>query len=212
MGHIMIQLAANMDEPRAGGLYQRLRCAFNVTRPPGTLPFPPLEDWNGINAYCNNIPCTCVQAARKIRSVHQTAHYLVGCPKGKSHHSRRYVTLQTLPVCRTRLRRSIPRVFPGQQVELSFPPPLTQSDIQAAEQAELRDLDDLAQRWPYYVSEGAHEEASDAFRTPSTPFDGSPPEGNGAATAPAPEQSTKEDSRDHDIAAEDWIETTHALS
>lgn len=65
MGHIMIHLVANIDDPRGRDLYERLRCAFNVTRSPGPLPFPPLEEWQGMAAYCDNHPCRCVRQGKE---------------------------------------------------------------------------------------------------------------------------------------------------
>ena len=59
MGHIMLHVTGTLSEPRAGAYFQRLRSAFNVTRKPSAQPFPPLEEWQGISAYCNNLPCRC---------------------------------------------------------------------------------------------------------------------------------------------------------
>ncbi|CAN0124702.1 unnamed protein product [Ectocarpus sp. 6 AP-2014] len=62
IAHIMLSMAASMDDPRDGGLYDRLRNACNLTRPPGSLAFPPLDEWQGISAFCDNYACRSTEA------------------------------------------------------------------------------------------------------------------------------------------------------
>eukprot|EP00752_Nemacystus_decipiens_P005061 g4595.t1 len=163
MGHVMIQLAASMDDPRAGELYQRLRCAFNVTRPPGAIPFPPLEDWQGVAAYCNNLPC-----------------------------------------------RMIPKILPVRRMGLSLPASLSDSDT-SVKSGESWGVDSPAQQWQGSVSECEHDEARGAFRIPPEPVGRSPLDDDGAVTSPDASRTTDEETQDHEIAAEDWLEATQAL-
>lgn len=204
MGHIMIQLAANMDDPRAGDLYQKLRCAFNVTRRPGELPFPPLENWQGISAYCNNTPCRCVQAAWLTCSVHLHClnHYL-GWLSCQGHAYLWGLDVVMLPLSRTCLHRSIPNSFPDRPLDLSLPQPLPEGNTTAG-QAEVRDVDSVAQPWPGSASPDAFGKRPESVRW-------SPLGCSGAVTSPPPALAIDEDSEDLDIAAEDWLEATHAL-
>ncbi|CAN0077397.1 unnamed protein product [Ectocarpus sp. 12 AP-2014] len=57
MAHILLSIAASIHDSRACGPYAKLRNACNLTRPPGSLAFPPLEEWQGISAFCGNPPC-----------------------------------------------------------------------------------------------------------------------------------------------------------
>ncbi|CAN0001263.1 unnamed protein product [Ectocarpus fasciculatus] len=69
MAHIMLSMAASLDDARDGGLYDRLRNACNLTRPPGSLAFPPLEEWQGISAFCDNPACRSTEALFAERNV-----------------------------------------------------------------------------------------------------------------------------------------------
>lgn len=60
MSHVMISLLATIDDPRARGLYNKVRAASNLTRPPGSPLFPLLEEWQGMSAFCDNFPCRLV--------------------------------------------------------------------------------------------------------------------------------------------------------
>ncbi|CAM9370652.1 unnamed protein product [Ectocarpus sp. 12 AP-2014] len=62
MAHVMLSAAASVGDSRDCGLYDRLRNACNLTRPPGSLVFPPLEEWQGISAFCDNVPCRSIEA------------------------------------------------------------------------------------------------------------------------------------------------------
>ncbi|CAM9877638.1 unnamed protein product [Ectocarpus sp. 12 AP-2014] len=69
MAHVMLSVAASVGDSRDGGLYDRLRNACNLTRPPGSLAFPPLEEWQGISAFCDNVPCRSIEALFATRKV-----------------------------------------------------------------------------------------------------------------------------------------------
>ncbi|CAM9664257.1 unnamed protein product [Ectocarpus sp. 4 AP-2014] len=60
--HVMLSMAARVGEFRDGGLYERIRNACNLTRAPGSLAFPPLEEWQGTSAFCDNVPCRSIEA------------------------------------------------------------------------------------------------------------------------------------------------------
>ncbi|CAM9859999.1 unnamed protein product [Ectocarpus fasciculatus] len=62
MAHVMLSVAASVGDSSDGGLYSRLRNACNLTRPPGSLVFPPLEEWPGISTFCDNAPCRSIEA------------------------------------------------------------------------------------------------------------------------------------------------------
>ncbi|CAM9203523.1 unnamed protein product [Ectocarpus sp. 12 AP-2014] len=70
MAHVMLSAAASVGDSRDGGLYDRLRNACNLTRPPGSLAFPPLEEWQGISSFCDNVPCRSIEALFATRKVH----------------------------------------------------------------------------------------------------------------------------------------------
>lgn len=59
MAHISFAALAAIDDARAQGLYNRLRAAYNPARLPGLNPAPPLEEWQGMLAICNDIHCRC---------------------------------------------------------------------------------------------------------------------------------------------------------
>ncbi|CBN75409.1 expressed unknown protein [Ectocarpus siliculosus] len=48
---------AAIDDSRARGLYARLREVYNPSRPSYSLPAPPLEEWRGISAFCDDFQC-----------------------------------------------------------------------------------------------------------------------------------------------------------
>eukprot|EP00903_Cladosiphon_okamuranus_P015987 g14765.t2 len=191
MGHIMIQLAANINDPRSGVYYQRLRCAFNVTRPSGALPFPPLEEWQGISAYCNNIPC---RAVPNVFPWRQLEPFNVTRPPG----ALPFPPLeewQGIPAyCNDIPCRGIPNVFPGRQLELSF----------------LRNVDTLGPLRRGFVSQCAHQ-APDGPIESQEVFEQRATGRNGAMTPPDPAHSTDGDIEEIDLAAEDWLEATRAL-
>ncbi|CAM9576285.1 unnamed protein product [Ectocarpus fasciculatus] len=55
--HSALGALAAIDDPRARGLYNRLRDIYNPSRPPTSLPAPPLEEWRGISAFCDYFQC-----------------------------------------------------------------------------------------------------------------------------------------------------------
>lgn len=57
IAHINTAALASIDDPRARGLYKRLRAAYNPARLPGSNPIPPLEEWQGMAAICSNTNC-----------------------------------------------------------------------------------------------------------------------------------------------------------
>ncbi|CAM9395731.1 unnamed protein product [Ectocarpus sp. 12 AP-2014] len=59
--HAALAALAAMDDCRARGLYNRLREAYNPFRPPASLPAPPLEEWQGLSAFCDHFQCRLVE-------------------------------------------------------------------------------------------------------------------------------------------------------
>ncbi|CAM9966772.1 unnamed protein product [Scytosiphon promiscuus] len=72
MSHVMISIVAKIDDPRARELYDKLRATCNLTRSPGSLLFPALEEWPGMSAFCDNLPCRWIEAlmSRKMLALH----------------------------------------------------------------------------------------------------------------------------------------------
>ncbi|CAM9148698.1 unnamed protein product [Ectocarpus sp. 8 AP-2014] len=62
MSHSLLGALAAMDDSRDGELYNRLRDVYNPSRPTSFLPAPPLEEWRGTSAFCDDCQCRCVQA------------------------------------------------------------------------------------------------------------------------------------------------------
>ncbi|CAM9167230.1 unnamed protein product [Ectocarpus fasciculatus] len=57
LAHAALAALAAMDDCRARGLYNRLREAYNPSRPPTSLPAPPLEEWQGLSTFCDHFLC-----------------------------------------------------------------------------------------------------------------------------------------------------------
>ncbi|CAN0121203.1 unnamed protein product, partial [Ectocarpus fasciculatus] len=61
LAHSILGALAALDDSRARELYTRLREAYNPCRPPSSLPAPPLEEWRGISAFCDDFQCRIYQ-------------------------------------------------------------------------------------------------------------------------------------------------------
>ncbi|CAN0122963.1 unnamed protein product [Ectocarpus sp. 6 AP-2014] len=55
--HIVLSCLAAIDDPRARTMYEGLRASYNSFRPAGSSPVPPLEEWHGVDAFCDNLYC-----------------------------------------------------------------------------------------------------------------------------------------------------------
>lgn len=44
-------------------MYDSLRSTYNSFRPSGSLPVPPLEEWHGVDVFCDDCYCRCVDCA-----------------------------------------------------------------------------------------------------------------------------------------------------
>lgn len=64
VAHVVLAALAALDDSRAEGLYDRLRTAYNPFRPPRSLPVPPLEEWQGVSLFCEDLHCRCVGVSR----------------------------------------------------------------------------------------------------------------------------------------------------
>ncbi|CAM9167151.1 unnamed protein product [Ectocarpus fasciculatus] len=61
LAHTGLAALAAIDDPKARGLYNRLRDVYNPSRPPASLPAPPFEEWRGISAVCDDFQCRLTQ-------------------------------------------------------------------------------------------------------------------------------------------------------
>lgn len=57
ISHLLIVFLANFEERH---LYTRMINVYNPMRPGGSLPIPPLEEWDGIAGSCSHVYCRCV--------------------------------------------------------------------------------------------------------------------------------------------------------
>lgn len=57
MAHMMLAALTALDDAGARGVYDRLRAAYNPSRPLGSSPVPPLEEWQGMSLICDDIQC-----------------------------------------------------------------------------------------------------------------------------------------------------------
>ncbi|CAN0123421.1 unnamed protein product [Ectocarpus sp. 6 AP-2014] len=57
LAHSVLGALAAIDDSSSRGLYTRLREVYNPSRPSYSLPAPPLEEWRGISAFCDDFQC-----------------------------------------------------------------------------------------------------------------------------------------------------------
>ncbi|CAM9403759.1 unnamed protein product, partial [Ectocarpus sp. 8 AP-2014] len=57
LAHSVLGALAAIDDSSSRGLYTRLREVYNPFRPSSSLPAPPLEEWRGISAFCDDFQC-----------------------------------------------------------------------------------------------------------------------------------------------------------
>ncbi|CAM9117200.1 unnamed protein product [Hapterophycus canaliculatus] len=58
--HMLLGILAAIDDSRARRMYNRLRGTFNSCLASHTVPIPPLDEWQGMAAICNDLHCRCV--------------------------------------------------------------------------------------------------------------------------------------------------------
>ncbi|CAN0123886.1 unnamed protein product [Ectocarpus sp. 6 AP-2014] len=61
VSHSILGALAAIDDSRARELYDRLRNVYNPSRSPDSLPAPPLEEWRGMSAFCDDFQCRCFE-------------------------------------------------------------------------------------------------------------------------------------------------------
>ncbi|CAM9737968.1 unnamed protein product [Ectocarpus fasciculatus] len=61
ISHSILGALAAIDDSRARALYNRLRDVYNPSRPSSSLPAPPLEEWRGMSAFCDDFQCRCFE-------------------------------------------------------------------------------------------------------------------------------------------------------
>ncbi|CBJ29986.1 expressed unknown protein [Ectocarpus siliculosus] len=190
-----------------GGLYDRLRNACNLTRPPGSLAFPPLEEWQGISAFCDNVPCRSIEAlfARRKADLPPTA------------------PLEDIKVLRPESLQSIGNVKEYQASSTSPSALRTPSAIETflavvgeAPQGCDGAMDTLFEE-DVLLAEGSTspslvnsrlEAVGDAAEDPTCSDEGVWP---AEAEEVLPSHAIDEDAQDHVIAAEDWFDVIHAM-
>lgn len=57
LAHMMLVSLAAIGDPRAQAMYDRLRGFYNSCRPSGSRLVPPLEEWHGVGAFCDDVYC-----------------------------------------------------------------------------------------------------------------------------------------------------------
>ncbi|CAN0406817.1 unnamed protein product, partial [Ectocarpus sp. 8 AP-2014] len=57
LAHIALASLAAVGGSRAQAMYDRMRGSYNSFRPAGSRPVPPLEEWNGVDAFCDDSFC-----------------------------------------------------------------------------------------------------------------------------------------------------------
>lgn len=60
MAHGILAALAAIDDSRARGLYNRLQEVYNSSRPPASLPAPPLEESQRVYGFCDDVHSRCV--------------------------------------------------------------------------------------------------------------------------------------------------------
>ncbi|CAM9174833.1 unnamed protein product [Ectocarpus sp. 4 AP-2014] len=71
VSHAILAALAAIKSSRARELYNRLRDVYNPSRPASFLPAPPLEEWSGMSAFCDDFQCRCYEGviAGQARSI-----------------------------------------------------------------------------------------------------------------------------------------------
>lgn len=54
---MLLSMAAAMSGPVARELFDKLRRAYNLMTPHGSVPVPALDEWEGIFALCDKVSC-----------------------------------------------------------------------------------------------------------------------------------------------------------
>ncbi|CAM9112194.1 unnamed protein product [Ectocarpus sp. 13 AM-2016] len=210
--HIVLVCLAAISDPKARGMYDSLRGTYNSFRPAGSLPVPPLEEWNGVDVFCDD--CYCRAVEHLVASEHITAFSApsvdtidVGDGTNGTDNDRADKTLpghgQSQP---TRLSAcSIPQMVVD-----------TVSDWPTTSGAEYRrgssvgstslTARPVCSNSPCYQSEGGLHRVENSFSR--------------VAMAPKPFSAIRElsqdggwmeDSEDDDVGTEDWLDVTHAM-
>ncbi|CBN75415.1 expressed unknown protein [Ectocarpus siliculosus] len=71
VSHSILAALAAIKSSRARELYNRLRDVYNRFRPASFLPAPPLDEWRGTSAFCDDFQCRCFEGiiASQARSI-----------------------------------------------------------------------------------------------------------------------------------------------
>ncbi|CAN0046616.1 unnamed protein product [Ectocarpus fasciculatus] len=64
LAHVMLVSLAAVGDPRAQAMYDKLRGSYNSFRPSASRPVPPLEEWHGVDVFCDDLYCRAVDLQR----------------------------------------------------------------------------------------------------------------------------------------------------
>ncbi|CAM9841362.1 unnamed protein product, partial [Ectocarpus sp. 8 AP-2014] len=69
LAHMMLVSLAAIGDPRAQAMYDRLRGSYNSCHPSGSRLVPPLEEWHGVDAFCDDVYCRAIDlVAHKLKA------------------------------------------------------------------------------------------------------------------------------------------------
>ncbi|CAM9220666.1 unnamed protein product, partial [Ectocarpus sp. 13 AM-2016] len=69
LAHMMLVSLAAIGAPRAQAMHNRLRGSYNSCRPSGSRLIPPLEEWRGEDAFCDDLYCRAIDlVAHKLKA------------------------------------------------------------------------------------------------------------------------------------------------
>ncbi|CAM9529251.1 unnamed protein product, partial [Ectocarpus sp. 12 AP-2014] len=57
LAHVVLVVLAAIGGCRSQAMYDNLRESYNSCRPSGSRPVPPLEEWHGVDAFCDDLYC-----------------------------------------------------------------------------------------------------------------------------------------------------------
>ncbi|CAM9689569.1 unnamed protein product [Ectocarpus sp. 6 AP-2014] len=70
MAHTTLVCLAAIGGPRHGAAYDRLRGSYNSFRPSGSRPVPRLDEWQGVDAFCDDFYCRAIDLiASKMKAI-----------------------------------------------------------------------------------------------------------------------------------------------
>eukprot|EP00903_Cladosiphon_okamuranus_P015985 g14764.t1 len=205
--HIMTGILVVLGSPRSRQLYAKLRAIHNLTRPAGIQHIPPLEEWRGVSSFCGKMTCRSAEVCGTMAFASSLQRGAVigqqrvrsnelgrGQGQGSTEHK------QTKPS--DKVQTFARMCGKSLAADSDFPPEvgrtvLVESDIGGNGQGARRDCGDASRikfkSNPLYDLELEVPRAAETFALSSGTL------GDG------------EESESDAVAAEDWLEVTHAM-